>query len=129
MTYRKEIALWFGMWLSYMIAISRLTRVMYLYHYFLPLLFSFVLFGYVFLELKQIGVLKLAEKPKNWILLCGGILIFAGFQFYRPFTYYELISDEAFKKRMIFPLWELRCVHCERESLIAIPPPDNKQQP
>ena len=124
MTHRKEIALWFGMWLAYMIAISRITRVMYLYHYFIPLLFSFVLLGYVFLELKQMGLLKLSEKTKSWALLCGGILIFAGFQFYRPFTYYELISDEAFKRRMIFPLWELRCVHCERESLLAIPPPE-----
>jgi len=121
MTYRKEIALWFGLWLAYMLAVSQIDRVMYLYHYFIPLIFSFILFGYVMMEVKQIGIVKLSEIAKSWMLLGCGALIFAAFHVYRPFTYYELISDEAFKRRMIFPLWELKCVHCERESMYAVP--------
>lgn len=124
MKYRTEIALWFGMWLAYMIAVSQIGRVMYLYHYFIPLIFSFILFAYVFMELSQLGLLKLTENRKNWILLVCGILIFAGFHFYRAFTYYELISDAAFKRRAFFPLWELKCVHCEKDSLMAVPVPE-----
>lgn len=121
LTYRNEILLWCAMWLSYMIAVSQIDRVMYLYHYFLPLIFSFILTGYVFLELQQIGVLKLTEAKKSWALLICGFLMFAGFHFYRPLTYYEPIDDFAFKRRMIFPLWDLRCVNCARQSKLARP--------
>lgn len=123
LTHGREILIWFALWASYMIAISQIDRVMYLYHYFIPLLFSFVLFGYVFMELKQIGMLTLTENVKNWCLLSLGILIFAAYYFYRPLSYYEPIGDEAFRKRMVFPLWELHCVHCEKDSLIADPLP------
>ena len=73
------------------------------------------------LELKQLGALKLTESKKSWIVLLLGVLIFAGFQFYRPLTYYEPIDDASFKKRMILPVWDLRCVNCERESKFALP--------
>lgn len=121
LTYRNELLIWAGMWSSYMIAVARIDRVMYLYHYFLPLLFSFILLAYVVLELKQLGVLKLTDARKNWCVLVMGALIFAGFHFYRPLTYYEPIGDEAFKRRMIVPLWDLRCVNCERDSQLALP--------
>lgn len=119
--YKNELMLWFGFWLSYMIAVSQIDRVMYLYHYFLPLLFSFIVFAYVMLELSQIGRFKLTDKRKGWLLLTLGVVIFAGFQFYRPLTYYEAIDDESFKQRMLFPLWDLRCVNCEDDRLIATP--------
>lgn len=120
---RWHLTYWFGMYASYMIAISQIGRVMYLYHYFLALLFSFILFVYVFQELKQLGVFKLTESRKNWILLSLGVLIFLSFQFYRPLSYYIPLSDEQFKKRMIFPIWELHCVNCPRGSLYATPIP------
>ncbi len=121
LVYRDQILIWLGFWMSYMIAVSQIDRVMYLYHYFIPLLFSFVLFGYVFMEIKQIGVLKLTDEKKSWILLVFGALIFCTFHFFRPLTYYEPIGDAAFKKRVWFPLWELECVKCENESILADP--------
>ena len=119
--HRNELLFWFGMWLSYMIAVSQIDRVMYLYHYFIPLVFSFIVLAYVFLELQQIGALKLTEHGKQWLLLGFAVLMFAGFQFYRPLAYYEPMSDEAFQRRMIFPLWDLHCVNCEDNRLIATP--------
>lgn len=121
LTYKNELLIWCGMWTAYMIAVSQIDRVMYLYHYFIPLIFSFIIVGYVLLELQQIGSLKLNEHKKKWLVLLLGLLIFAGFQFYRPLTYYEPIDDASFKKRMILPIWDLRCVNCERESKIALP--------
>tara|TARA_Y100000310_G_scaffold345403_1_gene464566 strand:- start:6472 stop:8016 length:1545 start_codon:yes stop_codon:yes gene_type:complete len=119
--YKNELLIWCGMWTAYMIAVSQIDRVMYLYHYFIPLLVSFIILSYVLLELKQLGTVKLTDGKKNWIILILGLLIFAGFQFYRPLTYYEPIDDKAFKKRMVFPLWDLRCVNCERGSKLALP--------
>lgn len=121
LTYRTELLIWSGMWASYMIAVSQIDRVMYLYHYFIPLIFSFIIVAYVLLELKQLGAFVLTENKKRWIVLILGLLIFAGFQFYRPLTYYEPIEDAAFKRRMIMPIWDLRCVNCERESNLALP--------
>ena len=124
LTYKKEIALWLALWLSYMIAVSQIDRVMYLYHYFIPLLFSFILFAYVFMEIKQMGKWKITDTHKNWILLFFGTCIFLSFYFFRPLTYYEPIDDAAFKKRMWLPLWELECVHCENQSILADPLPE-----
>lgn len=121
--YRNELLIWCGLWGSYMIAVSQIDRVMYLYHYFIPLTFSFVVTAYVFMELKQLGVFKLTDERKGWIVLACGTLMFAAFHFFRPLTYYEPISDEEFKRRMFFPLWDLHCVNCERDSLIADPIP------
>ena len=86
----------FGLYVSYMTAISRIGRVMYLYHYFIPLLMSFVLIGLVFLEIDRVWRFVLNEERKNWILLVFGILVFAGFQFYRPLTYYEPLTKNNF---------------------------------
>lgn len=121
LTYKNELLLWFGIWLSYMIAVSQIDRVMYLYHYFIPLVISFIVTAYVIMELKHIGSVKLNDSTKGWLILLLGVCIFGMFQFYRPLTYYEPIDDVAFRKRMIFPLWDLRCVNCNRESMLANP--------
>lgn len=109
------------LYIGYMLAISSIDRVMYLYHYFLPLLFSFFLFGLSFLEIRKIGNWRLNEERKTIILLFLALCIFLSYQFYRPLTYYEPLTDDAFRQRMIFPLWELRCVNCKRESPLVVP--------
>ena len=109
------------MYVCYMIAISQLGRVMYLYHYFLPLLFSFIILALVARELKQLGPVRLTEQGRKISLLVFGFLIFAAFQYYSPFTYYRPLTDAQFARRNIFPAWELTCVHCERVNGLAIP--------
>lgn len=111
----------FGMYASYMIAISQLDRVMYLYHYFIPLLFSFILFGLVIDNLETLGRWRLLENRKIFLMTLIGLAIFAAFQFYRPLTYYEPIRDGAFRWRAIFPLWELTCVDCQKTSGLVVP--------
>lgn len=110
----------FGLYASYMIAVSRIDRVMYLYHYFLPLFFSFILFGYVFMELKQIGRWMLDEQRKTSLLLGIAVLIFGSFQFFRPLTYYEPLVEEQFNRREWLRIWELNCVNCEKDSPFVV---------
>lgn len=116
-----HLLLFFGLYCSYMAAISQLDRVMYLYHYFLPLLFSYILFGLVVDTVSQVGTYQLTENRKVVLLTILGLLIFAAFQFYRPLTYYEPITDAAFKRRALLPLWELTCVQCEKKSSLVVP--------
>ncbi len=110
-----------SLYMGYMIAISRIPRVMYLYHYFLPLLFSFILFGLVLVNLQKIGGWILNNDRKIILMTVLGFLIFAAYQFFRPLSYYEPIKDEAFKKRSILPLWELTCVRCQKTSQLVVP--------
>ncbi len=115
------LATFLMLYLCYMIAISQIDRVMYLYHYFLPLFFSFILFGIVFQDIERIGKFLLSEERKSLCLMFLGACIFLSYQFYRPLTYYEPITNAALSRRAIFRLWDLRCVNCERPSHIATP--------
>ena len=119
--YAYPMCIFLGVYVSYMIAVSRIDRVMYLYHYFIPLVISFLLFGLVLMEIRNIGPWSVSKTMRNGFALFCGLLIFAGYQFYRPLTYYEPITDEAFEKRRILRLWDLRCVRCERDNPLVNP--------
>ena len=114
-----------GLYASYMIAISRIDRVLYLYHYFIPLLFTFIIIALMFLEIDRIGSFILNAQRKTIILLCFGALIFLGFEFYRPLTYYEPITKAQMERRAFFPLWELSCVNCRKKSILVVPGKSN----
>ncbi|MCK5019670.1 MAG: phospholipid carrier-dependent glycosyltransferase [Candidatus Peribacteraceae bacterium] len=110
-----------GLYISYMIAISQLSRVMYIYHYFLPLIFSYIVIGIVFLEICPKGKKVAIENGKKIALLFAGVLIFGAYEIYKPFTYYEPIHNQAFKNRSIIRLWDMKCVGCETNNAFAKP--------
>ncbi|AIE72763.1 MULTISPECIES: phospholipid carrier-dependent glycosyltransferase [unclassified Synechocystis] len=112
---RFLVATFLLLYWSYMVIISQLGRVMYLYHYFPALLFSFCLFAILVEEARQIGNLLLTTRYKILILAVLSAAILVSYRFYGPLTYYQPLNDEQFRQRMIFPLWDLRCVNCERK--------------
>lgn len=93
----------------YMTMMLRIDRVMYLYHYFIPLIFSLVLaflvFNYIFEE-------KLANKSKKIYLglIVAMIIIIGTYKFFSPLTYYKTISADQFKQRIWFEFWKLKPV-------------------
>jgi len=111
----------FGLYAGYMIAISAITRVMYLYHYFIPLLISYILFGISLLNIESIGPWKIDQNKRLLGLTGLALLIFLGFQLYRPLTYYTPISKTSFERLSIVPSWELTCVGCDKISPVAVP--------
>lgn len=125
--YRSLMITLLCLYFGYMIAIVQLSRVMYLYHYFLPLLVSYLLFGLSFLSIDSIGRFQLTLNRKTILLTLISLFVFAGYQFYRPLSYYEFISDSAFQRRNIFSLWELSCVNCTKVNSLAVPPQQNNQ--
>jgi dolichyl-phosphate-mannose--protein O-mannosyl transferase len=110
----------FGLYVAYMVAISRFDRVLYLYHYFLPLLISFFLVALVVKEARTIGPWHLSEARKSVGLFIVAGLVVLAFRVYGPLTYYEPLRDEAVRARAVFPLWELHCVRCPRESILVV---------
>ena len=116
---RFLLATFLGLYISYMVAIAQLDRVMYLYHYFIPLLISFVLFGLVCAEIKTIGKWKVTSDNLRIGLPIFGLLLFLSFQMYRPITYYTPVLDEQINRLNIVKLWDLRCGNCDRDNLLA----------
>ncbi len=115
------LTVFLGIYASYMIAISRIGRVLYLYHYFIPLFLSFIILGIVIMEIRRVWKWKITEHRQTIALLVLAGLIFAGFEYYRPFTYYEPITDAQFARRNLLPVWDLACVKCEKVNGVAVP--------
>ena len=118
---KTQILAFCCLYAGYMAVMARLDRVMYLYHYFLPLVFSFILLALLLGEINNFGRWRLEERHKEWglaVLLLG---ILGCFLYYAPLTYYWPIRHEALKRRAWSSLWDLTCVGCGRSSMIAKP--------
>ncbi len=110
-----------ALYAGYMIAISRLGRVMYLYHYFLPLTFSYILFGLAMENITNIGPIVIDHSRRLLFMTALSLLMFLGFQYFHALTYYEPITSASFMKRELVPLWELNCVGCQKISPLVVP--------
>jgi dolichyl-phosphate-mannose--protein O-mannosyl transferase len=95
------VTMFAGLYIAYMISVIQIERVMYLYHYFLPLVFgligSAVLFDYYF-------------KYKNKIIMTAvliliTILIIANFIYFAPLSYNFDLTEEAFDARKWLKYW------------------------
>lgn len=77
-----------------------IPRVFYLYHYFIPLLFSWILFALV--------AHKFLNPAVKVFLFVIALLSTGSFLWYSPFTYYLPISRNGLESRALFPIWDLR---------------------
>ena len=97
------ITLFASLYIAYMISVMQIERVMYLYHYFLPLIFgligSAVLFDYYF-------------QKRNKLIMAGllvfiAILIFLNYLYFAPFSYNFDFTEESFDARRWLKYWGL----------------------
>jgi dolichyl-phosphate-mannose--protein O-mannosyl transferase len=95
------IVLFTGLYVAYMISVMQIERVMYLYHYFLPLTFglvgSAVLFDYYFKNKNKIIMTA--------ILIIMAILIIANFIYFAPLSYNFDLTEEGFDARKWLKYW------------------------
>lgn len=124
---RERTFLWgfLALYCGFLAAVSQITRVMYLYHYFVPLAFAFVLLCLAWMEIDSFGKWKLTVERKTWCLIGLNILILFSFVVYRPFAYYEPMTDDQVEARNFFSLWELHCARCALNSPIVVRPSTN----
>lgn len=98
-----------AMYVSYMAIMLQIGRVMYLYHYFIPLIFSFIILFLVFnyiIEERFISNKKTVYK----ILVLFVLAIIASYQFYNPLTYYKPLTTAEFNQRVWFDFWKLKAI-------------------
>jgi dolichyl-phosphate-mannose-protein mannosyltransferase len=104
------ICVFTGLYLSYMIAILQIERVMYLYHYFIPLIFGAVnlslLINYIYRD-------ELLQLNRHTLINLGVfvVLVIAVFTFFSPFTYSFGLTEDEFDLRNWFQFWHLRPVY------------------
>jgi len=118
---RFLILTFLALYLGYMVTISQLDRVMYLYHYFPPLILSFLILCLIIMEARTIGKRKLTNDGKCLFMIGLALVVFLSFQFYRPLTYYEPITNDALERRRLIDIWDLKCVNCERPHTLVKP--------
>lgn len=110
-----------GLYIAYMIAVGQIGRVMYLYHYFIPLFLSFIILAIAFMEIPRIGRLRMTERVRTAFLLIFAASIYVAYEFYRPLTDYEPLDDSQLQQRAITTSWGLDCAHCRRTNTLAVP--------
>ena len=96
-------------YISYMIAVGQIPRVMYLYHYFLPLTISYILAVLVLYYLFEEEIRKRDRVVWGSIVAIAAAIVFAWW-FYSPFSYYKPLTTQEFNKRIWFEYWQLRPV-------------------
>lgn len=94
---------------SYMIAILQIERVMYIYHYLVPLVFGMINLALVFTYIYRDEVL--ADNRHAMINLgVFAVLVIGVFAFFSPFTYGFPMTEDDFMLRDWFSFWRLNVV-------------------
>src|SRR5690554_1463631 len=98
-----------GLYLSYMTAILQIERVMYMYHYLVPLVFGIInlalVFSYIFRE-------QLLASSRHTYINLGLLVAFTVgvFFVFAPFTYSWELTEAQFELRDWFAYWKLQVV-------------------
>lgn len=104
---------------AYMLTMGTITRVLYLYHYFIPLLLSYLLTAVIVGEVERVGPLVVTERRRASFALSCVIVIVLSYLWYSPLTYYKPITDRGIAARSLFSFWDLRCAGCPRTNYLA----------
>jgi dolichyl-phosphate-mannose--protein O-mannosyl transferase len=100
------------LYISYMFAMSRITRGMYIYNYFIPLIFTFGMASYWVPKIFNSFQFKI--KNKTFISqVVFSMAIIGTWYYYSPLTYFSPLSCQEFKNRALFDGWDMRGVNCK----------------
>lgn len=94
----------------YMFSVLRVDRVLYLYHYLVPFVFSLILAFLVF-NFRFVQTLNNSPtKAKNLYLVLGFLvfIVFVNFVIFAPFTYYLPLTREEFDFRNWLYFWQMK---------------------
>lgn len=115
-----------GIWFVYMSVMVSVDRVMYLYHYFIPLVISLILLVLI------IPLIRIPWRLDRliWFKPLIGLLVIvatiSSFYFYAPLTYGWPISDRQLASRALLGIWDLHCPSCPLTNHLARPWVDPK---
>jgi dolichyl-phosphate-mannose-protein mannosyltransferase len=109
--YFSLILVFLGIYASYMFSVLTVNRVLYLYHYFVAYLLSFIISFLVFNYLQNDVEKVLGGKNKLVYLMSFlVVLVFVTFIYFAPFSYYLPLTKAEFDMRNWFNFWLMRNV-------------------
>jgi dolichyl-phosphate-mannose-protein mannosyltransferase len=98
-----------SLYVCYMLAILQIERVMYLYHYLIPLVFGSINLALIFSYIYRDDILS--NNKHMWINLSLFVMLVIGvFAFFAPFTYGIAMTEDQFEMRNWFSFWKLQVV-------------------
>jgi len=98
-----------SLYMCYMIAILQIERVMYLYHYLVPLVFGSINLALVFNYIYRDDIIN--NNKHVWINISVYVtLVIAVFAFFSPLTYGFALTEDQFELRNWFSFWKLQVV-------------------
>lgn len=106
----NQIIIFSFLYICYMATVLQITRVMYLYHYLIPLIFSMILLFLLFLYIFKDLIEKKDRLLMNIVFLIV-IEIVITFLIFSPFTYGIPLSAWDFMKRNWLRVWDLKCIY------------------
>lgn len=92
---------------SYMLVMFNIERVMYLYHYFIPLFIGAMLLYTLFVYLFGPSIERGSRLLTVAVWLFVAEIVFT-YWFFAPFTYYKPLSTMEFLQREWFDFWKLK---------------------
>lgn len=101
---RKEIAILLFVYLTTWLTPYLMPRVFYLYHYFIALMFSWILFAAFVCSIRWL-------QCRNTFIL-GFLGIGGVYAWLSPLTYYGVLSDDGLRARNVLKVWDLKCPSC-----------------
>lgn len=111
-TYRY-LCIFLILYFSLMLPMMAIRRILYIYHYFLPLLLTMLMFAVLFPDLFKHSENKMIRKHGMNLLKLIPVLVMGMFFYFYAFTYYEPQDCQEFNEHGIFRFWNLKAQYCK----------------
>lgn len=95
------------LYFAYMLVMSSISRVMYLYHYLMPLIFAMIVIYLLFLIIFE-NLIRANDKILYYTVTLIALELFAAYLFFSPLTYGIPIAASDFAKRVWLRIWDLK---------------------
>lgn len=103
------MALFTFLYFAYIIVMSNIQRVMYLYHYLIPLVFAMIVVYLLFLLLFE-NLVRSNDKLLYYTVVLIALELFVAYLFFSPLTYGIPLSASDFAKRAWLRIWFLKYI-------------------
>ncbi len=113
-------------WIAYIGMAAMSGRVLYLYHYFIPLIFGWIMLALTLSEVRQIAGFYLPKVLKASMLAAVIFLQSFTFYYFAPLTYYLPLTEKQIMSRNWLSLWNIVCVNCKSSNPVAVSTVDPK---
>lgn len=109
-----EVAALVFLYFCYILPMSMIKRVLYLYHYFPMLFITWILAAYVYKHFFKDAPLK-TKKVLQTSLIIIPLLCFHGYYVYRGLIHFSPLSCRELEAKKVLPFWGLKFPTCEKD--------------